>query len=359
MVATSWPSFCAEAESVPLGESCHSSLPVSVPVCNCRTSSSHSDPSQLSALSCRAAIAVAIAGRPGGPSAFQMHVLIVVSTRDPANALSGKPPKARPPPKNGGAVLLSVAQDDLRLNRIVLGKLLRSVGVPLLAAGQPAAGPSSGRRRTGQHTRISSSPPQLAHVHPKPPTPLRCAAVQESLAAGASLPCPNSLSARLVLPCHVQLDLHVIEACDGRAGLEAYLQHGRDVGMVFMVSGMQGLQPTWCARPTAAAPPSCRCCGAGRRPRRKLALCRTPRAPPPRPPQDIMMPVCNGIQAVLSIRSAESRQGWLPVPIVAFTSEDVAHGSPLWHECMQSGFNDVVVSSALGLPPGVSRSCRC
>ncbi|KAL4424754.1 hypothetical protein ABPG77_000097 [Micractinium sp. CCAP 211/92] len=87
------------------------------------------------------------------------------------------------------------------------------------------------------------------------------------------------------------LDLHVIEACDGRAGLEAYLQRGGDVGMVFM---------------------------------------------------DIMMPVCNGIQAVLSIRSAESRQGWLPVPIVAFTSEDVAHGSPLWLECMQSGFNDVV-----------------
>ncbi|KAL4422584.1 hypothetical protein ABPG75_008781 [Micractinium tetrahymenae] len=87
------------------------------------------------------------------------------------------------------------------------------------------------------------------------------------------------------------LNLHVIEACDGRAGLEAYLQYGRNVGMVFM---------------------------------------------------DIMMPVCNGIQAVLSIRSAESRQGWLPVPIVAYTSEDVAAGSPLWHECMQSGFNDVV-----------------
>lgn len=74
------------------------------------------------------------------------------------------------------------------------------------------------------------------------------------------------------------------------------------------------------------------------------------------------MPVCNGIQAVLSIRSAESRQGWLPVPIVAFTSEDVAHGSPLWLECMQSGFNDVVVSGGGGTEgpgPRLVLACCC
>ncbi len=34
------------------------------------------------------------------------------------------------------------------------------------------------------------------------------------------------------------------------------------------------------------------------------------------------------------------------MPIVAYTSEDVHHGSPLFDKCMASGFNGVVVSLA-------------
>jgi CheY-like chemotaxis protein len=90
-----------------------------------------------------------------------------------------------------------------------------------------------------------------------------------------------------------QLNLDVIEACDGRQGLQAYLQHGRAaIAFVFL---------------------------------------------------DLMMPVCDGFHAALGIRSVESRRGWLPVPLVAYTSEDVRRGSPTWLQCMHAGFNDVVV----------------
>lgn len=85
----------------------------------------------------------------------------------------------------------------------------------------------------------------------------------------------------------------MIEACDGRQGLQAYLQHGRAaIAFVFL---------------------------------------------------DLMMPVCDGFHAALGIRSVESRRGWLPVPLVAYTSEDVRRGSPTWLQCMHAGFNDVVV----------------
>lgn len=39
---------------------------------------------------------------------------------------------------------------------------------------------------------------------------------------------------------------------------------------------------------------------------------------------------------------------------MAYTSEDVRHGSPIFDKCMRSGFNDVVVSC--GLQPG---RCLC
>lgn len=156
-----------------------------------------------------------------------------------------------------------------------------------------------------------------------------------------------------LLSSRMQLNLKVIEACDGRAGLEAYLQHGSDVAMVFMVCAAGRAQARGAGR---KAVDSIAASGRDGRwhaqcPAAATCLLRpTCSAPPPRCVQDIMMPVCNGIQAVLSIRSAESRRGWLPVPIVAFTSEDVARGSPLWRECMQSGFNDVVVSAPRRVP---------
>lgn len=71
-----------------------------------------------------------------------------------------------------------------------------------------------------------------------------------------------------------------------------------------------------------------------------------------------MMPVCDGFHAAARIRSVESRRGWLPVPIVAYTSEDVRRGSPTWLQCMHAGFNDVVVR----LPHATAarqRWCRC
>ncbi|KAI7839137.1 hypothetical protein COHA_007140 [Chlorella ohadii] len=88
------------------------------------------------------------------------------------------------------------------------------------------------------------------------------------------------------------LNLDVIEATNGREGLLAYLRHGRErIAFVFL---------------------------------------------------DLVMPVWDGFRAALSIRSAENQRGWQQVPIVAYTSEDVQHGSPLFDKCMASGFNGVV-----------------
>ena len=61
---------------------------------------------------------------------------------------------------------------------------------------------------------------------------------------------------------------------------------------------------------------------------------------------DLIMPLLDGWQTTLKVRKLETANGWrTPVPIVAYTSEDVHKGSPLWQRCIQSGMNDVVVSA--------------
>jgi hypothetical protein len=66
-----------------------------------------------------------------------------------------------------------------------------------------------------------------------------------------------------------------------------------------------------------------------------------------------MMPVLDGWATALKMRRAEEEHDWLSVPIVAYTSEDVPLGSPMWMRCIESGMNDVVVSTRRG--PGSSR----
>lgn len=159
---------------------------------------------------------------------------------------------------------------------------------------------------------------------------------------------PSNGSRPALSAAFLQLHLDVIEACDGQQGLQQYLQHGRStivcVLLDLMMPVLDGFNAAVsmrrCAtlggsagathtRPHAgwlgAAAAAC-----------AAALCPMP-APPPADRLSVRLPSC----------SAESQHGWLPVPIVAFTSEDVRHGSPTWHQCMRSGFNDIVVSAAV------------
>lgn len=46
------------------------------------------------------------------------------------------------------------------------------------------------------------------------------------------------------------------------------------------------------------------------------------------------------------------------MPIVAYTSEDVRHGTAMFHRCMQSGFNDVVVRRRGGPAAGRMHAWR-
>ena len=109
--------------------------------------------------------------------------------------------------------------------------------------------------------------------------------------------------------------MHVIEACDGQAGLEAYLQYGRSVAMVSLrgraagcgrrdaLGAADGVGRDGCCTLGALSPPS------------PLPPLLPPNLVPPSSPSpapnplsreqvfmDLMMPVRSGMEAVLSIR---------------------------------------------------------
>lgn len=132
-----------------------------------------------------------------------------------------------------------------------------------------------------------------------PPHPARRAPASTP-AAPATPPLPS------------QLRLNVIEAENGHEGLQAYLRHGRDIAFVLLDLVMPVSCPSvepppspWAAHAAAGAACAARvgspiaCC---------LTGCRRRPAPAPQ--------VLDGFNAALGIRSAESRRGWLPVPIV-------------------------------------------
>ena len=114
-------------------------------------------------------------------------------------------------------------QDDQPLNRLLLGKLLRSVSAAFsLLCSMTTPGRQTGHATFEGDARCGRPPVRWRQCH------ARC-----TVPASATLAPPFPSFPPAPFPC-LQLNLHVLEAQDGEQACQTYLRYGRSVAFIFL-----------------------------------------------------------------------------------------------------------------------------